>query len=233
MGRAAYHHGNLRKALVDAGLAILKEKGIDGLTLRMVAQRAGVSASAPYRHFQDATHLLAAIAQQGFLELRRSMEVALQAPGLGDLSRLERVGMGYVRFGRRFPDHLRLMFSSKIPAEMRPQELTDAGLAAYRILEESVSASMAQSELAYESGAAAALEACRVLEKPVDPRLVAMTAWTFIHGFTMLLIDGHLLPMELPPDAEEELVRGCQDILRRGWGDRLMLKKTPQGRKRK
>ena len=61
-----YHHGDLRAALVDAALSLVKEGGIEALGLRAAARRAGVTHAAPYRHFEDKTDLLAAVAQNGF-----------------------------------------------------------------------------------------------------------------------------------------------------------------------
>jgi AcrR family transcriptional regulator len=71
--RAAYHHGNLREALLDAAVSLIAEVGLKAFTLREVARRAGVSHNAPYRHFQDKEELLAAVRTQGFRELTEAM----------------------------------------------------------------------------------------------------------------------------------------------------------------
>src|SRR5215467_776183 len=71
-----YHHGDLRAALIRAGLAILAEEGVQALTLRAAARRAGVSHNAPYRHFADKEALLAAIAEEGFIDLAARVEEA-------------------------------------------------------------------------------------------------------------------------------------------------------------
>jgi AcrR family transcriptional regulator len=70
--RTGYHHGDLRRALLDASLALVAEGGIGALSLREVARKAGVSHNAPYHHFKDRGSLLAALAEEGFAELART-----------------------------------------------------------------------------------------------------------------------------------------------------------------
>ena len=72
--RDTYHHGDLKRALTDAALQLVQEKGPKGFTLREVARRAGVSAAAPYRHFADKAQLLAAAATQGFVQLHETLD---------------------------------------------------------------------------------------------------------------------------------------------------------------
>src|SRR5215510_13444423 len=95
----AYQHGDLRRALVQAGLKLLSEKGVDGLSLRAAAELAGVSHAAPYRHFRDKAALVAAIAEEGFRLLTRRMREEIAACRSPDvLSRLRAAGRGYVFF---------------------------------------------------------------------------------------------------------------------------------------
>src|ERR1700754_2465649 len=83
--RDTYHHGDLKRALTDAALGLVTEKGPRGFTLREVARRAGVSAAAPYRHFADRSQLLAAVATQGFVQLHETLRAT--AAGATDLTR--------------------------------------------------------------------------------------------------------------------------------------------------
>src|SRR6266852_9798457 len=104
MPRRAYHHGNLREALLQGAVRVIAELGPTAFTLREVARRAGVSHNAPYRHFRDKDALLAAVATQGFRELTQAMvEAAGQRPDA--LDRLKRAGLGYVTFALRRPEH--------------------------------------------------------------------------------------------------------------------------------
>src|ERR1700742_2421402 len=77
--RDSYHHGDLKRALTSAALSLVAERGPKGFTLTEAARRAGVSAAAPYRHFTDKAHLLATVAEQGFLDLHSTLAAAVDA----------------------------------------------------------------------------------------------------------------------------------------------------------
>ena len=81
--RRGYHHGNLRRALLDAAIALIQSEGADALTLRAAARAAGVSQAAPYRHFTDKDELLAAVAEEGFRLMTAGMRAATAALFLG------------------------------------------------------------------------------------------------------------------------------------------------------
>lgn len=104
--RDTYHHGNLKQALIDAGLEILESRGLSGLSLRACAERAGVSHTAPKNHFGNVTGLLTAIAAQGFLRLID--KIRTDGPAAG---RRETALTGYVDFARTHPALFELMFS--------------------------------------------------------------------------------------------------------------------------
>src|ERR1700744_2064173 len=77
--RDSYHHGDLKRALTSAALSLVAERGPKGFSLTEAARRAGVSAAAPYRHFTDKAHLLATVAEQGFLDLPVALAAATEA----------------------------------------------------------------------------------------------------------------------------------------------------------
>ncbi|WP_176440838.1 TetR/AcrR family transcriptional regulator [Oceanicola sp. 22II-s10i] len=104
----SYHHGNLKQALVDAGLAILEAEGLGALSLRACAERVGVSHTAPKNHFGNVTGLLTAIAGEGFLRLNDMIRAAPDAT-LPDRRRTALTG--YVAFARQNPALFELMFS--------------------------------------------------------------------------------------------------------------------------
>src|SRR5688572_5804005 len=120
----AYHHGDLRAALLRAAGELLEKQGIAALSLREAARSAGVSHNAPYRHFPDREALLAALAAEGFRLLADS-----QAAGGRER------GLAYVRFALAHPQRFRLMFGGVLPIGDYP-ELREQGRRAYQQLEE-------------------------------------------------------------------------------------------------
>lgn len=108
--KATYHHGDLAQALVAAGREILLEKGTDGLSLRAVAARAGVSQAAPYSHFTSKKDLLRAISASGFAELADKM-IASVSVETSPQKTLLNYGVAYIEFAINNPDIYRLMFA--------------------------------------------------------------------------------------------------------------------------
>jgi AcrR family transcriptional regulator len=187
-----YHHGDLRAALIQAGLAILAEEGAQALTLRAAARRAGVSHSAPYRHFADKEALLAAIAEEGFAQLADRLEQARGNAGQSPRAQLEDAGWAYVHFAVTHPDHLRVMFGSHIADPEGYPGMWAAGARAFAVLVEIIRTGQH----------AAALGAG-------DPQQLAFAAWAMVHGLALLRID-HQVPAALRGAYDQEqLVRLC------------------------
>jgi AcrR family transcriptional regulator len=109
----AYHHGNLRQALLEAAEHTVRERGAGDLSLRELAREVGVSHGAPRRHFPDRQALLDALAQAGFDRLRSELREALQGAGPGFVGRLHAMAAAYVRFAIDDSALLELMFAGK------------------------------------------------------------------------------------------------------------------------
>jgi len=107
--RSTYHHGDLRRALLDAALSGIAEMGVEAFTLREAARRAGVSPGAPYRHFDSKDALLAAVAEECAGRLGAAMERALAEGGGDAMKHFRRAGVAYVRFAFEHPAHFRVM----------------------------------------------------------------------------------------------------------------------------
>jgi AcrR family transcriptional regulator len=198
-----YHHGDLRNALIQAGLDILSTDGVEALTLREVARRAGVSHSAPYAHFADKEALLAAIAQQGFERLAEETARAEQKRSADPSVTLAESAWAYVRFALAHPHHMRLMFSglvSRTESERAP--LARAAEDTLSVLEGAVRSAQAQGKL-----------------KPEHTPLMVLTAWALAHGLATLMIEDQL-PASLAKGSPEKLTRACAELLLDGLRQR-------------
>src|SRR5258706_1719074 len=106
----AYHHGDLRRVLLEAAVRVIDSEGLAALSLQALARRAGVSSGAPYHHFENREELLVAIADQGFelliAEMRRAAAEARDDPAV----KLRGLGLGYIRFAVAHRGHFRVMF---------------------------------------------------------------------------------------------------------------------------
>lgn len=169
-----YHHGKLRQALLETAVLHLREEGIEKLSLRAMARELGVSQTAPYRHFRDKNALLAALATEGFEQLKRETEAAALAHPDDAAAALQACGVAYVRFARTHPEKYQLMFGPGIVECQRYAELVASSEASFRVLLEVVERTQAQGLFAGKSA-----------------QMVANTAWALVHGLATLII-GHL-----------------------------------------
>ncbi|MFF6772298.1 TetR/AcrR family transcriptional regulator [Streptomyces sp. NPDC012637] len=162
-----YHHGDLRAACLRAARELLEEDGSAGLSLRAVARRAGVSATAPYRHYADRDALVSAVAAEGYRELAEQLTVVRPAPSTPD--DLAAVAVVYVRFALDHPALFRAMFAE-------PCDPTS---------EERVAAAAVITEYVHGIVRDAFPEAD-------DAGALATTVWALVHGLAFLHLDGKL-----------------------------------------
>jgi len=188
----SYHHGDLRRALLEAAEAELAEKGPEGFTLRSCAKRAGVSHAAPAHHFTDMAGLLSALAAEGFERFLAEMSRRVSISEASPQQRLTAAGLGYVAFARANPALFRLMFSSNRPDHGQPP-LADAATAAFDHLIATV----------------AAIEGPVPLESAAGRRQAAKV-WALAHGIADLLISGRL--NFLARQGEEQLQQDLEAI---------------------
>lgn len=112
--KKTYHHGDLRTALIDAATEVIEESGPKALTIRAVANRAGVSHGAPYRHFSDKDALLLAVVERGFVLLEEAMSAATGNTDGSALEQFQASGRAYFTFARKYPAYYRVMFSGDL-----------------------------------------------------------------------------------------------------------------------
>ena len=198
--KPAYHHGDLRRALLDAAIKLVSERGLPALTLREVARKVGVTHAAPYHHFPTREALLDALAHEAFAALDDATAralVGIDAPG----ERLFVTGQAYADFAMAHPELLQIMFRRQ-PAPTAPPdpELLAASARAYAHLHDAVVACQAAA-----------------LAPPGDPYQVALVAWSVVHGFAKLWVEGPLDSM--PPYAGnyEQLRDQTLRSLLAGW----------------
>jgi AcrR family transcriptional regulator len=171
--RKNYHHGDLKRALLEAGLEELEEKGLESLSLRAIAARVGVSHTAPKNHFDGLRGLLTAIAAEGFRRHAAAMRRDLRDDQTRR-ARLAAVGNGYVRFALEHPELFKLMFSSTLCKADDP-DLQAAAWNSYEVLRE----------------AAHGLDWDKA-DAPGDPWRTEWMLWSMVHGYAMLLIEGQI-----------------------------------------
>lgn len=191
--RRAYHHGNLRRALLDEALTTIRAEGVEGLTLREIGARLGVSRTALYRHFADKRALLTAVATEGFRTLRQQLVAAWEDGGRGRAAFLS-MGVAYVGFAVANPSHYRVMFGGVIDPKAQPELGTEAAGAFQALVD-----------------ALAALQGGGVVRGD-DTVLMARFVWAVVHGVAMLGIDGQLRE----PGGVEALMRYALERLGTG-----------------
>jgi AcrR family transcriptional regulator len=126
-----YHHGHLRAALLDEAERTLRERGVEGLSLRELARQVGVSHAAPRRHFPEREALLDALAETGFVRLGEEVRVAIDAAGEDVPAQLQAVATVYVGFAIRDAALLELMFSNKAVGRAATREQASRLFAAF------------------------------------------------------------------------------------------------------
>lgn len=168
----SYHHGNLRAALIEAGLAALEKGDEAGFSLRAVAREVGVSANAAYRHFASKDDLLGALAAEGFRRFAAQQAAAAQtAPNIREMQ--SATAKAYVAFAQAHPALFRLMFSRFLYASSS-EDLKAAAASAFQLL---LQASAQQAGVAPDSE---------------EAMMTAVANWSMVHGLSHLLLDGQL-----------------------------------------
>lgn len=191
-----YHHGDLRRALLDAAATVLAERGLGALSLRDLARRTGVSPTAPYYHFKNKAELICALADDAFDDLDDALATA-DAAHTDPADRLRAQGVAYVLFAVDHPERFRLAFRPEMGdpfAELSETAGTlPTDVPAFRQL----------------VGAVADLVA-----DPTEQVRLAVAAWSMVHGLASLLLDGPLRTLADDRDRVEALARSTVERIR-------------------
>jgi AcrR family transcriptional regulator len=196
-----YHHGDLRHALIQAGLQLLTEGGAASLDLRKVARLVGVSHSASYYHFPDKQSFLAAINEEGFHRLAHAMQDALNTISDTPFEQLQAIARAYLLFAQAHPALMREMFSGLTIEREAFSSLYAASQEVYRFYTEVVKRGQEQGKLI-----------------DGDPCELASVVWSLLHGAAMLLIEHQMRPYADGLAGVERMVRLCTQTLYNGLG---------------
>ena len=180
--RSKYHHGELRSALVSLAVKEIARAGVEKLSLRSLARQAGVSPTAPFRHFPDKQTLLAGIAIEGFEELaRRLTETSESNAGIED--RFIELGATYVGFAQDFPVHYQLMFGAVLGDFSASKELQEASAASYAVLDATLTEIKNNQQLDH------------------DVATLGGLVWSTVHGMASLVFNVPTARMPRAADA--------------------------------
>ena len=172
---ASYHHGNLRAALLEAGVTLLEKRGLNGLSLRKVAAAAGVSHAAPAHHFPALKDLLTALAAIGFERFDRAMRKERDGAAKSPEKQLQAAAMGYAKFATKNPGLFRLMFSAALVDASDP------------VLRQRASAAFSQL-----AAISAPVSAFLGLDAGAETEEIQKLVWSVAHGYAHLFIEGQM-----------------------------------------
>ena len=174
--RKPYHHGDLRRGLIDAAIQLAEEGGAEAVSVREAARRAGVSPGAPFRHFESRDALMTAVAEEAQRRFRAEIDAALaEAPAGDPLARFRKLGLAYLRWAMRNPAHFEIISSGRYfdhdqAAELSRDNAELIGLTGHLLAE------------AFAAGQL----------RRVDLKQVQLAGRALVYGFARMNIDGHL-----------------------------------------
>lgn len=185
--KPAYHHGDLRAALMTAALELIDRHGVKAFSLKDAAVMAGVSTAAPYRHFADKEALLRAIQMEGFSQFNAALAAAYES-GQTPQARIEELGVAYVMFALEHPGHFRVMFGMTGSGSPESEASDAPEPTGFLLLVKGVEELMP-----------------RASEQ--DRHAMVLAAWSLVHGFAMLQMEGALTGLVPAGEIEAQLRR--------------------------
>jgi AcrR family transcriptional regulator len=198
-GSKAYHHGDLRRTLLEAGLEVLEQGGVAALELREVARRAGVSHAAPYRHFADKQTFMAALIEVGFHRLAKQIEEAIQRAPSKPEARLQALASAYVSFAQANPWLMREMFSGLTIKKESHLGVHDATKAVSKLFTTLVEEGQAQG-----------------LVRSGNSGELASVIWSLLHGMAVLILENQTQPYTNEAAGLERMIQTCTKVLYEG-----------------
>lgn len=181
----AYHHGDLRNALISQATNIIEQESIEAISLRKVGGALGVSQAALYKHFANKACLLEAVAVAGYGRLIAE-QIAADKHSDAPMVRVQSQGEAYVRFAKQHPHLYRLMFGQLFAVESKYAELQLCRSRSFALLQDVL------------------IEAFAARKGKLDPHVAAIGARVLVHGLASLIIDGTLSPGKKTGQKQQE-----------------------------
>ena len=170
-----YHHGDLKRVLIDAALDLAEQGGPEAVSVREAARRAGVSPGAPFRHFPSRDALLTAVAEEAQRRFRIELQAALaRAPASDPLARFRSLGLGYLRWAMRNPAHFEIISTGRLFDHEGAEELTRDNAELIGMTERLLAQALADGAL-----------------RVTDLKRVQIAGRALVYGFARMNIDGH------------------------------------------
>jgi AcrR family transcriptional regulator len=171
-----YHHGDLRRGLIDAALGLAEEGGAEAVSVREAARRAGVSPGAPFRHFESRDALMTAVAEEAQRRFRAEIDATLAEVPPGDpLARFRKLGLAYLRWAMRNPAHFEIISSGRYFNHDRAADLSRDNAELIGMTERMLADASAAGQL-----------------RVADLKQVQIAGRALVYGFARMNIDGHL-----------------------------------------
>jgi len=195
-----YHHGDLRRVLIEAALTLVEQGGPDTVSVREAARRAGVSPGAPFRHFPSRAALLTAVAEEAQRRFRAEIETAIQAVPAGDpLARFRALGVAYLRWALRNPAHFEVISTARYFDHDAAPDLRRDNAELIAMTEQALADAFAQGQL-----------------RAADLHLVQTAGRALVYGFARMNIDGHFPRWGVAADEAAQTAEAIVDLFIEG-----------------
>jgi AcrR family transcriptional regulator len=195
-----YHHGDLRRVLIDAALGLAEEGGVEEVSMREAARRAGVSPGAPFRHFESRDALMTAVAEEAQRRFRLEVETALaEAPTDDPLLRFRSLGLAYLRWAMRNPAHFEIISTGRYFDHDRAASLSRDNAELIAMTERTLSEAFARGQL-----------------RITDLKAVQIAGRALVYGFARMNIDGHFPRWGVGKDEIEHNAEAILDLFIQG-----------------
>ena len=200
-----YHHGDLRRVLIDAALQLVGEGGAEAVSVREAARRAGVSPGAPFRHFPSRDALMQAVAEEAQRRFRAEIAAALAAAAPGDpLGRFRCLGLAYLRWAMRNPTHFEIISSRRFFDHDRAAAISRDNAELIELTGQTLADAFAAGQL-----------------RTVDLKQVQIAGRALVYGFARMNIDGHFSRWGVAGPGAEQTAEAVLDLFIEGISKRV------------